>query len=187
MEFLLPLLGGALGAALINGVLAVYKLRHDVDLEHRQWSRNQRQETYFAFLSAVTDAKSAFDRAFYDTATNKEASRSECDRAMAAVQKLRPEIFLVAPPYVFKGGATDIEHALFGLSKRLQDAEDKARLEVEDMDEWDAAAGKLDMAMYYFIQLARADLGHFAMEENRQHNIRLVRRLNRQDAVKRGI
>lgn len=178
MEFLLPLLGGALGAAAINGVVALYKLRHDVDLEHRQWSRNQRQETYFAFLSAVTDAKAAFDRAYYDKATGKEVSFSECDTAMAVVQKQRPEIFLVAPPFVVTG-ASDMERALYGISKALREA--------EDMDEWDAAGEKLDMPMYYFIQLAKADLGHFAIDDKRQHIMRVVRRLNRQDAVKRGI
>jgi hypothetical protein len=37
MEFLLPLLGGALGAAIINGVFAFFKLKHDKRVEHDQW------------------------------------------------------------------------------------------------------------------------------------------------------
>jgi hypothetical protein len=60
MEFLLPLLGGALGAAVINGVLALYKLRKDKSDEHWQWLRNQRLDAYVAFLETNDNVQRSF-------------------------------------------------------------------------------------------------------------------------------
>jgi hypothetical protein len=57
MEFLLPLLGGALGAALINGIVAVYKLKRDRLTEHDQWLRDAKLEAYSDFLAAVSPFK----------------------------------------------------------------------------------------------------------------------------------
>lgn len=51
MEFWIPLLGGALGAAVINGILALYKLRRDKEEEYKQWTRNEKLKTYTEFLS----------------------------------------------------------------------------------------------------------------------------------------
>jgi hypothetical protein len=60
MEFLLPLLGGALGAAVINGVLALYKLKKDKSDEHWQWLRNQRLDAYATFLEATDKVQRSF-------------------------------------------------------------------------------------------------------------------------------
>lgn len=60
MEFLLPLLGGALGAAIINGILALYKLKKDKSDEHWQWLRNQRLDAYVAFLETNDNVQRAF-------------------------------------------------------------------------------------------------------------------------------
>ncbi|GAT87073.1 hypothetical protein CVCC1112_1732 [Paenarthrobacter nicotinovorans] len=57
MEFLIPLLGGALGAALVNGVLALYKIKRDRQTDHDQWLRNAKLEAYTEFLAAVSPFK----------------------------------------------------------------------------------------------------------------------------------
>jgi hypothetical protein len=67
MEFLLPLLGGALGAAFINGAIAVYKLKRDKNDEHSQWLRNQKLTSYVEYL----DTCRAIDN-FAKTAWRKE-------------------------------------------------------------------------------------------------------------------
>lgn len=53
MDFWIPLFGGALGAALINSIVAVYKLNRDTDVEHDQWTRNEKLKTYSQFLSDI--------------------------------------------------------------------------------------------------------------------------------------
>ncbi|MEZ2389066.1 hypothetical protein AB6813_05850 [bacterium RCC_150] len=53
MDFWIPLLGGALGAALINGILALHKLRRDRLNEHEQWLRNEKIETYSQYLEII--------------------------------------------------------------------------------------------------------------------------------------
>lgn len=58
MEFLLPLLGGALGAAIINGIFAYLKSRHDKLTEREIWLRGMKQQAYTKFVSAVTAAAS---------------------------------------------------------------------------------------------------------------------------------
>lgn len=55
MDFWIPLLGGALGAALVNGIVAMYKLRRDREVEHEQWLRDQKLELYANFLDAYTE------------------------------------------------------------------------------------------------------------------------------------
>ncbi|MEW1821750.1 hypothetical protein AB0323_13340 [Arthrobacter sp. NPDC080031] len=50
MDFWIPLLGGALGAALINGIVALYKLKRDRQVEHSQWLRDAKQEAYANFF-----------------------------------------------------------------------------------------------------------------------------------------
>ncbi|MCZ9882021.1 hypothetical protein [Arthrobacter sp. B2a2-09] len=52
MDFWIPLLGGALGAALINGILALYKLRRDREVEHDQWLRNEKRDVYQEYLKS---------------------------------------------------------------------------------------------------------------------------------------
>lgn len=49
-NFLTPLLGGALGAASINCVVALYKLRRDRQMEQSQWLRDAKQEAYANFF-----------------------------------------------------------------------------------------------------------------------------------------
>lgn len=56
MDFWIPLLGGALGAAIINGVFVFLKLRHDKLTEHEIWLRGTKQQAYTKFVSAVTAA-----------------------------------------------------------------------------------------------------------------------------------
>lgn len=46
MEFLLPLLGGAVGAAVIYGLFAYLKTRQDRRVEHEQWLRGQQLTAY---------------------------------------------------------------------------------------------------------------------------------------------
>lgn len=64
MEFLLPLLGGAVGAAIINGVVGYLRLkadRSDADSKwkreqqeaHETWTRNKKEEAYTEFLGEV--------------------------------------------------------------------------------------------------------------------------------------
>lgn len=60
MEFLLPLLGGAFGAAVINGILALYKLGKDKSDEHWQWLRNQRLDAYVRFLETTDKLQRTF-------------------------------------------------------------------------------------------------------------------------------
>src|SRR4051794_21326420 len=56
MDFWIPLLGGALGAALINGLFGWWKHSAERKAEHDKWLRGQRQEAYVSFMRGVSDA-----------------------------------------------------------------------------------------------------------------------------------
>lgn len=165
MDFWIPLLGGALGAALINGVLALYKLRHDVDLEHSQWSRNKRQDVYLGYMSAVADTSAALEEAFIARANGEEDSAAKADAALVVVEAMKAEVFLVAHHGVI-GGIVDMTSALYELRAAFREA--------VDVDGWEAAADKLSKATYRFVSLARVDLGHYSLDKKLNRRIELM-------------
>ncbi len=50
MEFWIPLVGSALGGALVTSIFGFWKDRRDKKSEHERWLRNEKVETYSRFL-----------------------------------------------------------------------------------------------------------------------------------------
>jgi len=106
-NFLTPLLGvGALGAAFINGTVALYKLKRDKADEHEKWMRDNKQEAYARFVSAVVEASLIRSPA--------EKAREAQQKAAAALSEVR----LIGPPEVTEAAATLGRHSgkMFQLS-----------------------------------------------------------------------
>ncbi|WP_457950428.1 hypothetical protein ACTAQI_07550 [Pseudarthrobacter sp. alpha12b] len=152
MEFLLPLLGGALGAALINGIIALYKLNRDKSDEHDKWLRDNKQEAYARFISAVVEAS---------------LTLGPDDKALAAQQKAAvalSEIRLIGPANVRDAALvlTRLSGTMFRLaSERRQmmpefDA-NKSKIEEADM-KMSAAIAELPDLTEAFVSAARLDI-----------------------------
>lgn len=90
MDFWIPLLGGALGAALINGIVAVYKVQRDRAIEHEQWLRDQKLELYANFLDSYEELYKQIKLSGQDTDTN-----TNLDAFIAAASPTK--LILVAP------------------------------------------------------------------------------------------
>lgn len=90
MDFWIPLLGGALGAALVNGIVAVYKLHRDREIEHEQWLRDQKVELYSNFLDAYTELYKQIQLA-------KDDGRMRSDLDPYVSQASPTRISLIAP------------------------------------------------------------------------------------------
>lgn len=101
-NFLTPLLGGALGAAFINGLVALYKLNRDNADEHEKWMRDNKQEAYARFISAVVEATL--------TQHPEEKAKEAQQKQTATLSEVR----LVAPANV-----TAAAVALGGVSGRI--------------------------------------------------------------------
>lgn len=93
MDFLIPLLGGALGAALINGVFAYLKLNHDKLTEHEQWLRDKQLASY-ADLADSTQAAMQWVASAYKI--DSRQARSEAGLAMMASTKAG-QLVMLAP------------------------------------------------------------------------------------------
>ena len=114
MEFLLPLLGGALGAALINGVVAFYKLRRDASVEHEQWLRD-RQEIAYADLIDSTKAATLWASSAYKI-ESEEARHEEGLAIMALLKSGR--LVMLAPDATLRA-ADDMITSLYDLVQEV--------------------------------------------------------------------
>ena len=93
MDFWIPLLGGALGAAIINGVFAFFKLKHDKLAEHGQWLRDQ-QLTAYADLADSTQAAMQWVSSAHNI--DSRQARSDTGLAMLALPKAG-QLVMLAP------------------------------------------------------------------------------------------
>ncbi len=114
MEFLLPLLGGALGAAVINGVVAFYKLRRDASVEHEQWLRD-RQVTAYADLIDSTKAATLWASSAYKI--ESEEIRHEEGLAITALLK-NGHLVMLAPDATLKA-ADDMITSLYNFVQEV--------------------------------------------------------------------
>ncbi|UVJ37992.1 hypothetical protein [Arthrobacter sp. CJ23] len=56
MDFWIPLLGSALGGAVVTSVFGLIKNGQDKSIEHARWLRDSKQSAYAEFLSAIVEA-----------------------------------------------------------------------------------------------------------------------------------
>jgi hypothetical protein len=84
MDFWIPPLGGALGAAFINGVVAVYKLQRDRAIEHEQWLRDQKLELYANFLDSYEELYKQIKLARNDGDTSDRAGLATPEMSTSA-------------------------------------------------------------------------------------------------------
>lgn len=81
MDFWIPLIGSALGGAVITSIFGFIKNRQDKAAEHSQWLRDTKQAAYAEFLSAIVQASSTLE----PTAAAKESQR----RSIIALSQIR--------------------------------------------------------------------------------------------------
>lgn len=108
MEFWLPLLGGAAGAAIINGLIALYKLRRDKNDEHSQWLRNQQLAAYVDFLDTCRDLEN-----WTKSAHKIEPPSARRAEGVALVQSIKvTQLRLLAPKVTREGADLMLNHLL---------------------------------------------------------------------------
>jgi hypothetical protein len=114
MEFLLPLLGGALGAALINGLFAFFKMKHDKLTEHDQWLRGQQVAAYADLIDSVKEA-----RLWVASAYKIEDWKTRNDEGLAVMGTLKSgSLVLVAPPATLTA-ADDMINSLYDFAEAV--------------------------------------------------------------------
>lgn len=160
-NFLLPLLGGAVGAAIVNGAFAFFKQKSDVSLEHERWQRDQRRVEYGKYLQAVTDYTSVLHRSAAGALVGQEAA----DQLLAtqdAFLKAGSQLQLTSPPELVRC-STKVKDAISEMVRAFA-----GQVAVEESGaitpEWEAAMGSHTRAMTDFMILARHDIG--MMEDN---------------------
>ena len=155
LMFLLPLLGGAFGAAIVNSVFAFFKHGRDAALEQEQWRRNQRQAGYANYLGALQEFKSAMARTQCGMLEGEESAKAISDTqeafflANGGLHMLAPGPLIGASSEI-KSGTDDVMRALL---EHLKEAT------VETENEWDDASRRLSRATTNFIVMARHDVG----------------------------
>ena len=161
LNFLWPLLGGALGAAVVNSAFAFYKQKSDVRLEHDRWRRDQRQVEYANYLDALFAYTSAMTRARDGVLTGDEASNALADtqdafdRAGQRIQLMTPHELVWCSDRV-RVAAMDV---MVSLPEQLTAEHDERRDQ-----RWKDVNRPLVRAETDFLLLARHDLG--MLEDN---------------------
>ncbi|WP_457949682.1 hypothetical protein ACTAQI_03870 [Pseudarthrobacter sp. alpha12b] len=73
MDFWIPLLGSALGGALITSTFGLIKIRQDKSLEHARWLRNEKVETYSNYLETVRLGDLMLEQVLTGASTREDA------------------------------------------------------------------------------------------------------------------
>jgi hypothetical protein len=102
---LLSLVGGAAGAAIINGAFGIKKLKADRRDEHQRWLRDKKQEAYVEFFET---SRVVLNRAFQDVPEGND--QSQLSDAADAVKG--SPIRLLAPREIID--RFDEAHAIMG-------------------------------------------------------------------------
>lgn len=114
MDFWIPLLGGALGAALINGVFAFFKLRHDKLTEHGQWLRDQ-QLTAYADLVDSTQAAMQW----VSSAHKIESRQARNDAGLAMMASTKAGQLVMLAPTATLNAANDMINSLHDIAGQV--------------------------------------------------------------------
>jgi hypothetical protein len=114
MEFLLPLLGGALGAALINGVFAFFKSKHDKRAEHDQWLRDKQVTAYAELIDSVKAAT-----LWANDAYKIESDQTRHDEGLKVMGSLKSgHLVMLAPDATLKA-ADDMITSLYNFVQEV--------------------------------------------------------------------
>lgn len=73
MDFWIPLLGSALGGAIITSVFGLIKSRQDKNIEHTRWLRNEKVETYSQYLETIRLGDLMLEQVITGASTHEEA------------------------------------------------------------------------------------------------------------------
>lgn len=185
MEFLIPLIGSAFGAALINGFFGIYKIRRDVESEHVQWRRDQRQAEYTKFLNNVFKVQEPLEAVWAD---DKYPDPQDGDSdpwvgildAMSVVNNQRDALFLIAPQAVLEI-SIDVTKELNELAKIA--AVTKLNPKTNELRAaWTKTHSRLEHSRTGFLILARRDLG--LLTDSKGHDKRLTQTLEHNRAGK---
>ncbi|GLU58558.1 hypothetical protein [Paenarthrobacter ureafaciens] len=110
MEFLIPLLGSALGGAVIAGLFQILKTRQDGASEHSKWLRDNKLEIYIEVLRLVREDLDSLSSAAESDEPSPQSLRTEPDTEYVA------KLALI--------GAATVQHRLQELFDVLDDWEE---------------------------------------------------------------
>jgi hypothetical protein len=114
VDFWIPLLGGALGAAIINGAFAFFKMKHDKLTEHEQWLRGQQVAAYAELIDSVKEA-----RLWVASAYKTEDWKTRNHEGLAVMGTLKSgSLVLVAPPATLTA-ADDMINRLYDFAEAV--------------------------------------------------------------------
>lgn len=114
MEFLLPLLGGALGAAIINGVFAFFKLRHDKRVEHDQWLRDHQLTSYAGLVDSTKTAAQ-----WVSSAYKVDSWKARNDEGLAIMASLKTGQLVMSAPSATLTAADDMISSLYDMAEQV--------------------------------------------------------------------
>ncbi|SDL90378.1 hypothetical protein SAMN04487916_11756 [Arthrobacter sp. ov407] len=161
LNFLWPLLGGAVGAAIVNSAFGFFKHGREAALEQEQWRRNQRQTGYTDFLRALAEFESAMGRTRDFVIEGEESAKAISD-TINAYYLANSGLHMLAPPRLIVASSeikTRTDECMKALLWVMREGESEAE------DAWDTASRALTRATTDFVILARHDLG--MLEDNR--------------------
>lgn len=143
---LLSLVGGAAGAAVINGWFGLHKLKADKDTEHATWRRNEKRSAYVDFLVECEAVASQYRI----LTLNHDEVMDETD--LDAVSSHYWRIQIMAPGKI----AAEADNMMLALTL----ARDCVAMRSHDYDEeYMQRMGTYDQARLEFCSLVSTDLG----------------------------
>jgi hypothetical protein len=114
MDFWIPLLGGALGAAIINGVFAFFKLKHDKRAEHDQWLRDHQLTAY---ADQVDSTKTAAQ--WVASAYKIDSWKTRNDEGLAIMASLKTGQLVMSAPSATLTAADDMINSLYDIAEQV--------------------------------------------------------------------
>lgn len=103
LPLLVPLVGSALGGAIITSIFGVIKHNQEKQLEHRQWLRNRKIDVYTKHLNAYAVLANAVDG---------NSSLTDLTRVKESFERLiTAEVDLIATPEV-RVAVTELDQAM---------------------------------------------------------------------------
>ncbi|MFF2297394.1 hypothetical protein [Arthrobacter sp. NPDC058127] len=114
MDFWIPLLGGALGAAIINGVFAYFRSKHDKLTEHGRWLRDQQATAYAALIDSTREASQ-----WVLSAYKIESEQERHEQGLAVLASLKSgHLVMLAPDATLKA-ADDMINNLYEFAQEV--------------------------------------------------------------------
>jgi hypothetical protein len=155
MQFWIPLLGGALGAAIINGLFSFYKIRHDAALEHGQWRRDLKFEAYKRFFESIHEF-SVTTQGLKNGSIEGVTGAQELEASYEKMVTAQTLFSLVCPPQALdtinavSGASGDLLAACIGLHKLPSTETQEAYVE---------AQGRFRSSQAELMMMCQRDLG----------------------------